>query len=276
MPKHSRNLSSDTSRRRESDSPYPFPTESADETFSSVDFDEPPTEATDDPSPPSPAQPGRSPQDSPLPLARLTVDPPDAEPRTCEIAGSRFLIGRTDADLVVDDPFLSTWHAQLFVDGETLVLEDLNSYNGVYLRIADDLVLEDRDELVMGQQRFMFRAQWDEPSSADLPDRNVPRLGAPIAGSPVRLFHMLAGERIASVYTIGAGLTIGGEGCDVACPEDLSISTTHAEIVPDGDAFVLRDLESDYGTFIRIHDAVEVVDGDCFVVGRTRLEVTYL
>ncbi len=283
MAKRSRNSeqASASDDEDETDSPFPFPTTRDDDTFASIDLDTPPTEATPetdaaDPSDTPPPQSNEQPATGPQPVARVTVDPPDGQTRTLEFTPPRFVIGRTEADLVVDDPFLSTWHAQLFLDGDTLVLQDMNSYNGVFLRIADELLLEDRDELTMGQQRFVFRTQWDEPESADRPDLKIPRLGAPIAGSPVRLFRMLAGERVGGMYELGDRLTIGGDGCGVACPEDLSLSNPHAEIVRQGDSFLLRDLDSEFGTFIRIHDAVEVVDGDCFMAGRTRLDVTYL
>jgi len=259
--------------------PFPFSNDGSDGVFASIDLDAPPEAATADSDPGADAERARARKSRSgadrEPLARLTVRAADREARTVPVYAPRFVIGRGSADLMLDDEFVSPWHAQLFVDDQALVLEDMQSYNGVFLRIADELILEDRDELVLGQQRFVFRQDWEEPDSGDAPDLDVPRLGAPLAGSPVRLFQLMSGGRIRSIVNIGDGVTIGGEGCDVSCPEDLSLSSPHAEIVRDGEQFVLRDLDSEFGTFIRIHDTVEVVDGDCFVVGRTRLDLTF-
>ncbi|MFB6372655.1 MAG: FHA domain-containing protein [Bradymonadaceae bacterium] len=262
------------------DRPFPFPTHRSDDVFASIDVDAPPERANPEarrentpdsaPAGPRPSSGGRE------PIARMTVRAAERTSQTIPVHPPRFIIGRDNADLVLDDEFTSPWHAQLFVDDNVLVLEDMSSYNGVFLRIADELVLEDRDELVMGQQRFVFRQDWEEPSHGDAPDLDVPRLGAPLAGSPVRLFQIMTGGRIRSIFNVGDGVTIGGEGCEVSCPEDFSLSSPHAEIVRDGETFILRDLDSEFGTFIRIHDTVEVVDGDCFVVGRTRLDLNFM
>ena len=261
--------------------PFPFPTEQSRDVFASIDIDAPPQEANPevevepivDPAP-DPDPPKRSATEL-EPIARLTVRAAEGDVRSAPVHAPRFVIGRANADLALDDEFVSPWHAQLFVADNVLTLEDMNSYNGVFLRIADELILEDRDELVLGQQRFVFRQDWESASRGDATDFDVPRLGAPLAGSPVRLFQIMKGGRIRSIFNIGDGITIGGEGCDISCPEDFSLSSPHAEIVRDGDSFVLRDLDSEFGTFIRIHDTVEVVDGDCFVVGRTRLDLNF-
>ena len=261
--------------------PFPFAPDEDNDVFSSVDLDVAPVEAESgsrrDPGPSTnkKTQPNRAVQTETRTVASLSVRRPDGQSVSVPVHGPRFVIGRGHADLIVEDEFVSPWHAQLYVDDGKLVLEDMNSFNGVFLRIADELTLEDRDELVIGQQRFVFRKKWEEPRTADRPDRSVPKLGAPVAGSPVRLLRWIEGGRLAGVFPIRDRLTIGTEGCDVACPEDLALSNQHAEIVRDDDVFQLRDLDSEFGTFIRIHDSVELVDGDCFLVGRTRLDLSY-
>ena len=74
---------------------------------------------------------------------------------------------------------------------------------------------------------------------------------------------------------MGQRVTLGARSADLCFPEDSHLSSPHAVIRRDQDRFFLRDLESDYGTFIRIADAVELIDGDCFLVGRTRIRLMF-
>ena len=66
-------------------------------------------------------------------------------------------IGRETGDIVfTSDPFMSRRHAaiQWDEDGQEYVLVDLNSSNGTYLAIRDDVRLENGDFIRLGQHLF--------------------------------------------------------------------------------------------------------------------------
>ncbi|HZO17250.1 MAG TPA: FHA domain-containing protein, partial [Polyangiaceae bacterium] len=66
-------------------------------------------------------------------------------------------IGRETGDIVfTSDPFMSRRHAMITWDDEAqqYVLSDLNSSNGTYLAIRDDVRLEDGDYIRLGQHLF--------------------------------------------------------------------------------------------------------------------------
>ncbi|MGM0558796.1 MAG: FHA domain-containing protein [Myxococcota bacterium] len=191
-----------------------------------------------------------------------------------DVSEERFLIGRDNCDLNMDDRFVSRWHAQLLQRDGALILQDMGSVNGVYLRIADELALEDKDQILMGRQRLEFRTSWDRAEPDGTSDF-VDTLGAPDFESPIRIIRYLEGDRIAEVLPIENELIIGRRHGDIVCVEDPLLSPEHAEIVKHGDDYFLCDLESDIGTFIRVHNAVELVDGDCFMIGRTRFFLRY-
>ncbi len=76
------------------------------------------------------------------------------------------VVGREKGALVFsDDPLLSASHAAFCLQGDAegsspqgckWVLKDLNSTNGIFLRIREDHALEDGDQFIAGRQRFVF------------------------------------------------------------------------------------------------------------------------
>lgn len=208
------------------------------------------------------------------PVPMLVIQTPGGTMETRRpVDTRRFLIGTETCDLELEDSFVSRWHAQLFERDGVLVLQDLASKNGVYLRIADDLALEDGDQIVIGEQRFEFRTSFDESEDerADQPAQ----LGAAWVGSPARLVRRIEGGLVGGVHPIGKRLTIGASEGDIRFPEDTLLASPHAVIRREQDRYLLRDVDSDTGTFIRIANAVELIDGDCFLVGRTRIRLTF-
>ncbi|AWV89582.1 FHA domain-containing protein [Bradymonas sediminis] len=220
---------------------------------------------------PSAAQPSAQPT-GPRPV--LAVHSPGGTIETTHpVDSARYLVGRENCDLELDDRFVARWHVQLFRRDGALILQDLNSKNGVYLRIADDLPLEDGDRIAIGEQRFEFRNKWDRPAGQK--DGDSLAAGATWAGPPARLIRYLEGGQIGGVYPLAQYNSIGSQKSDLTFPDDTFLSPTHAVIHCESERYYLRDHDSDFGTFIRIADAVELVDGDCFLVGRTRIRLTF-
>src|SRR5690606_22303999 len=62
-------------------------------------------------------------------------------------------IGRK-GQILIDDPFASNKHANLFYRGGELTLRDENSLNGTYLRIRDKAKLAMGDTFMAGDQLF--------------------------------------------------------------------------------------------------------------------------
>ncbi len=208
------------------------------------------------------------------PLATLTVLSGSA-PQAANVEQSPFQVGRGSGSLVLDDPYVSPLHVQLRAVKSTLLLEDLNSRNGVFLRIADELALEDFDEIAIGHQRLVFRTSWDYPTQPNQPYQdNTLSMGGDAPADAFRLVSVLNSGTVARIYPITGRHTLGTEG-EFVVESDHAVSPTHAVIERRAGKCFIKDLESEYGTFIRIHDPVELLEGDCFLVGRTRVSVSY-
>ena len=80
-----------------------------------------------------------------------------ADRRTTHSFRDRFVIGREAGDLrVSDDPYLSGEHVAIRRVGARYVLSDLDSSNGTFLRIQDEVELRPGDEILIGGQVFRF------------------------------------------------------------------------------------------------------------------------
>ena len=72
-----------------------------------------------------------------------------------------FRVGRmTDNDLVLDDPKVSRYHAQIKLSRSGLLIEDLGSANGVYVngQPVDSALLADGDEIRIGATTLRFQS----------------------------------------------------------------------------------------------------------------------
>ena len=79
------------------------------------------------------------------------------------------------------------------------------------------------------------------------------------------------------VYALEAGQSdIGSRQGDIVLPDDPYLSPRHARIERRGDTFVLRDLESVNGFYVRLRDPVELTRGDMFLIGQQVLRFEVL
>ncbi len=85
----------------------------------------------------------------------VVVAGPDIETEAYALNGDEVTIGRQNGDIVFrDDGFVSSTHAQVAHIDEGVVLRDLDSSNGTFLRLRDDYVMEPGERVLMGQQLF--------------------------------------------------------------------------------------------------------------------------
>jgi predicted Zn finger-like uncharacterized protein len=75
-----------------------------------------------------------------------------------QITSSRTTIGRTGADVNIDDPEASRQHASVEIVGETAILRDLGSTNGTFVELEriEQKVLNNQNEFRIGSHVLMF------------------------------------------------------------------------------------------------------------------------
>src|SRR6266545_1904567 len=86
--------------------------------------------------------------------------------------GIEVLIGRQDADLVLEDPEVSRRHAVLRRTGESVVIEDLDSTNGTFVkgeRIRRPITVGPGDQVRVGRTTLEIEPDWQAAETVVLP-----------------------------------------------------------------------------------------------------------
>jgi pSer/pThr/pTyr-binding forkhead associated (FHA) protein len=212
-------------------------------------------------------------------LGRLVVLLEDgSEDRTYPIHEPQTDIGRSEGDvLFTDDRFVSERHARILRVGGRLVLRDLASTNGVYLRIRTPYTLRDGDLLVLGLQVLQFRAVSESERALGQAEQN----GTLIFGSPStptwgRLLQRTVEGVVRDVHHLRANeVALGREIGDIVFTSDPFLSRRHAVIRRDpttGRAQIV-DLDSSNGVYVATRGDTPLVDGDYVRIGQHLLRV---
>lgn len=193
--------------------------------------------------------------------------------RRFPIEGEHTDLGREEGQIVLgDDPYLSPRHARLTLRGSGAVLRDLDSVNGVYIRLREPVDLASGDMILLGQQVLRFELL----AEAELPLGPATQHGVMVFGTP----EVQRIARLVQYTTEGVGrdvhylyrdeTVIGREQGDLVFTDDPFMSRRHAAVTIDRASrrFVLRDLGSSNGTALRFRGERQLSNGDQFRVGR--------
>lgn len=151
--------------------------------------------------------------------ARLVLDTA-AGPCATVLQGPRATLGRTGADVVLDDPTVSRLHAVVAEVSGGWVLEDLGSRNGTYVngrRVAGPVALRDGDVVRLGTCHAMFQAGPADPRATTTePTHPAPVLTTRERDVVVALCRPLLSTTVlsepASLAAIAAELVISESG----------------------------------------------------------------
>jgi pSer/pThr/pTyr-binding forkhead associated (FHA) protein len=191
------------------------------------------------------------------------------------LPGEDNVAGRVEGSLLFpEDPLLSPRHANFRLARDKLVVQDLASANGVYVRIKAPAVVASGGLFLVGEQVLQVDACAPDVGPQTDADGTC-FYASPKRPSKLQLTQRLRGGHVGMVYRARAdSLTLGREGNDLDFPDDPFISGHHARIACDGGSrFLLTDLGSKNGTFVRIHGEAELVNGDFVFLGQQLLRV---
>jgi pSer/pThr/pTyr-binding forkhead associated (FHA) protein len=219
---------------------------------------------------PAPSLPQQPPVAGSWRGVRLVPVRHDGLPGTAHALGSEGAVcGRMQGQLrFADDATVSPEHARFTILGEAVVVEDLGSVNGTFLRVRSPRPLASGDEVRLGRQLLRV-----ETISRPVEGSARP-WGSADTGYRARLTQLLEGGGAGEVFPLRQGENaIGREVGQVCFPSDRYVSARHARIDVSDTGMVLTDVGSSNGTFVRITVPTQVVAGDQVLLGMRLLRV---
>jgi len=185
------------------------------------------------------------------------------------------IIGREGDTRFPTDAFLSPQHSRILVEGRSLVIEDMYSLNGTYIRIRDEVRLSPGDCFLMGRQvlRFERFEQTITPKARSADGTRY--MGSPPPGGQYKILQVGIGGIYQNVYCLPeSGAVLGREKGDIVFPRDRFMSSRHAQIYPRDDGhYYLVDLNSSKGTWTKIWDRHSLKHGDLIFLGQQLFRV---
>ena len=181
------------------------------------------------------------------------------------LSDAEVIIGRKSGALFENDGYLSPEHARLEFENGTMILTDMGSLNGLFIKITQDEMLQGGDIFRIGQELLRFDTIW-EPE--ELEDGTLV-MGSPNPGYWGRL-SLISGPGVdgSAFPLMGAEMVMGRERGDILFPDDGYISGTHAKIKAQDSKHVLSDLNSSNGTFLKLKEPREVPTGTFVLLGQ--------
>jgi pSer/pThr/pTyr-binding forkhead associated (FHA) protein len=186
----------------------------------------------------------------PTPKSTLTLIRPDgSEGGVHELKTGENKIGRTLGAVFENDGYLSPMHAEMVVNAAGAVVRDLDSLNGVFVKMVDEEEIQSGQVLRIGQELLRFDLI-NPPEPA--PD-GTEVMGSPNPGYWGKVTVIVGREVDGSAYPLlGESVTMGRERGEINFPDDGYVSGLHARITTRDGRVFLTDLGSSNGTFIKV------------------------
>jgi pSer/pThr/pTyr-binding forkhead associated (FHA) protein len=214
--------------------------------------------------------PGLSQTHVPAGPARLVAVRRDGtDGNTYLVASDQFDIGRTEGDLVFDDPHMAPRHARIVARSGQYVLVPLETRNGVYVRIHQPTELLDGDYVLVGKQVLRFEVPLDvEKTLRPAIEHGVVFFGTPVKPPWGRLRQVTAAGTTRDVYNLARSeVTLGREQGDVVFSDDEFLSRRHAQLQYRAGHVTVLDLGSSNGTFVRLRGQHLLLPGELIRMG---------
>ncbi len=211
-------------------------------------------------------------QEQPAPGAAMVLIRPDGtEGGIHHLHEGENMVGRDHGEIFENDGYLSPTHAAIILHGRTATVRDLGSLNGVFVKMTEEEELTPGQIIRIGQELLRFDVI--EPPHPLEDGTEV--MGSPNPGFWGKITVVIGNGIDGSAYPLlNDSVTLGRERGEINFPEDGYVSGLHARLTNQNGTFVLADLGSSNGTFIRVHNERSLVEGSFLLLGQQLFRLT--
>lgn len=176
------------------------------------------------------------------------------------------------AILFPEDRYLSPKHATFLYRDNQLFVRDESSVNGTFLRVREPMMLDDGDEVLIGDE--LLRVEYLNLRREYPMHEDTLMYISPPKDYKFRLIHMIRGGKAGSSHcSVNNDILVGREGCDINFPEDRHVSRQHSRFLWENGRVTLRDLDSKNGTFLKIKGEQRLFHNDYVSFGSELMRV---
>ncbi len=188
---------------------------------------------------------------------------------TYNLLGDQVDIGRTEGDLLFEDPHLAPRHARVSASLTGRVLTPLEARNGVYVRLRGSVDLQDGDHVLVGKQVLRFELLTDiERNLRPAVEHGVVVFGTPVRPPWARIRQITPAAVTRDVFHLTRPeVILGRETGDIVFSDDEFMSRRHVQIAFRNGRGHLEDLGSSNGTFLRLRGPHGLSSGDLIRMG---------
>jgi pSer/pThr/pTyr-binding forkhead associated (FHA) protein len=206
-------------------------------------------------------------------FALVSINDDGTDGTSIAIKSSETIIGREGDTRFPTDEFLDPKHTRLTVEDGDLHLEDLNSLNGTYIKLHDEVRLRPGDTFLMGRQVLRFERIDQDLDSEKTADDGTRYMGSPAPGGDYKILQIGVGELVQNIYCLPeSGVVLGREKGDIIFPRDKFMSGRHARIFTEDEPYLV-DLNSSNGTWIKIWEKRRLDEDDYIFMGQQLFRV---
>ena len=206
--------------------------------------------------------------------ASLVVIAQDGSPGTRHwLTPTQIDVGRAGGEILLpNDPYVSERHARIVRRDGRYFIRDLDSINGIYLRVRMPRTLGHGDLILVGLQVLRFEIVSDAAAGHGVAVENgVSVFGSPSLPRYARLRQLTVEGTTRNIYYLSTNQTVlGRESGDIVFTSDPFMSRNHVAFVrnPENGVFALRDLGSSNGSYVALRDETALNDGDFLRIGQ--------
>jgi hypothetical protein len=225
------------------------------------------------PGPPQPQMGGMAPQPARQRLSMTLIRPDGSEGGTHDLRPGENKLGRSFGPVFENDGYLSPVHAMLDIRGTQAMVRDLDSLNGVFVKMTGEEELTSGQILRIGQELLRFEliaAPEPTPDGTEL-------MGSPNPGYWGKLTVIIGRDITGAAFPLlGESCTLGRERGEINFPDDGYVSGLHARVLlRDGRVF-LADLGSSNGTFIKVNGERAVGHESFVLLGQQLFRLNFM
>jgi pSer/pThr/pTyr-binding forkhead associated (FHA) protein len=222
------------------------------------------------PQPPGGGAPFAAPQRSRLSMTLIRPD--GTEGGTHDLRPGENKLGRSFGPVFENDGYLSPVHAMLDIRGVQAVVRDLDSLNGVFVKMTQEEELQSGQIIRIGQELLRFEIIPTPEPTAD----GTELMGSPNPGYWGKLTVIIGRDVTGAAFPLlGESVTLGRERGEINFPDDGYVSGLHARVVLREGRVFLADLGSSNGTFIKVNGERNVGNESFVLLGQQLFRLNF-